>query len=151
ALWNWGKQWANTANYPGTNTPACDQLWCIDSFAGVVTGVSTAIHFWEGGYSGFNNVPEKNTFIGSSLPTCEDNAVIWMVGRGREMGYPTAALLSWVAPMLISQATDPGYNPWLLGAYRIPVKDPITGQYYTTWAQVKSQMCTGTADGCSIN
>lgn len=143
-MWTWANQFAASTN------PACYRVWCNQSIAGTYTGVPSSIHFWIGGSDGFNDVPESNAYIvaGASLPAWETNVVIYALGRARELGYPTDRLVAWVAPYLISQATDAGYNPWLLGAYRVPTKDTITGQYFTSWSQVKAQMCTSAATGC---
>lgn len=52
----------------------------------------------------------------------EQNFLIYALGRTKELGYPTDALINWFAPNLIGQLTDPGYNPYLAGAYRLPTQ-----------------------------
>ncbi len=47
---------------------------------------------------------------------------MYALGRTKELGYPTDALINWFAPNLIGQLTDPGYNPYLAGAYRLPTQ-----------------------------
>ncbi len=147
-MWTWANQWATNSS------PACSRTWCSEPVAGYVNGVPTAIHFWAGqGHAGFNENPESTAYqaAGKSFATWETNTLIFALGRAKELGYATDALLNWVGPWLISQATDPNYNPWLLGGYRFPTTDPTTGQYFTTWAQIKAAMCTSAATGCSID
>jgi hypothetical protein len=76
------------------------------------------------------------------------NWIIYALGRAREYGYGTSGLLEWVGPWLISQLTDVNYNPWLVGAYRMPaVKTPST--WFATWADMKASFCSSQATGCN--
>jgi len=107
-----------------------------------------------------NSLPNPLRFFGQGVSY--DNITIdqvpWMqnfsvyaLGRAAEMGFKSDSLLAWIAPWLIGQITDPGYNPFLTASYYIPkgegntpgYSDPLPGQlYYQTWAQVLTKLDT---------
>jgi len=64
--------------------------------------------------------------------------LIMELGRAKELGYPTDALLKSVAPHLIGQLTDPGYNPYLSATYETPTVSLLTNAWFTNWADAKS-------------
>jgi hypothetical protein len=65
-----------------------------------------------------------------------ENWLIYGLGRAKELGYPSDALLSWVAVHLIGQLTDAQYSPYYTGAYRTPTVDAVTGRWYNSWSGV---------------
>ncbi len=84
------------------------------------------------------------------------NFTVYALGRATEMGFKSDALLSWIAPWLIGQITDPHYNPFLTASYYLPkglgnlpgYYDPLPGQtYFQTWAQVLTELDTLDAHG----
>jgi hypothetical protein len=90
------------------------------------------LHFWEGGGTAFDNV--NSTTTGVNSPWMQ-NFVILELGRAAELGFPAQALFEWLGSNLIGQLTDPGYNPYLVAAYRMPVTK--TGYVnFNTWAEV---------------
>lgn len=62
------------------------------------------------------------------------NFTIAALGRGRELGFPTDALLAWVAPHIIGQFGTPGYPPQLNSQYVMPdtKKGPA---WFTSWSE----------------
>ena len=152
-MWTWGNQFANP-NYCATH-PAGVGLWCANPINGVQNGVPTAIHFWvpDGGTAAMGNslcqypidTTQANN-LGCTSPWMVQY-VIYALGRAKDLGYPSQALLSWIAPWIISQVTDPTFNPYLVGAYRQGTVQ-ANGQYYTTWAGILGAMCSSTATGC---
>jgi hypothetical protein len=91
------------------------------------------LHFWEASNTGaLANVGSITT--GVTSPWMQ-NFVILELGRAAELGYPAKPLLEWLGPNLIGQLTDPGYNPYLVAAYRTPITK--TGYInFNTWAEV---------------
>lgn len=78
-----------------------------------------------------------NTEItGAATAGWMQNYVIWALGRAAELGFPAQGLLSWIAPNIIGQVTDPGYNPHLVGEYIIPTakKGPPVA-WFSSWAE----------------
>jgi hypothetical protein len=144
AMWNWGHKFGNADAANGC------WLWCYSPVAGVNLGAPTAIHFWAPESTGLNGYPEKSSFAGASTSPWMVQYLIYALGRAKDLGYPSQALLAWIAPWIIDEVTDPGYNPYLVASYRQPTVQ-ANGQYFTTWAAVKAAMCTSTADGCSTN
>jgi hypothetical protein len=148
AMWNWGNQFA-AANYCTTHSGV--GLWCVNAINGVQNGAPTAIHFWvpDGGYPGNNlgGYPQDTSFAGGSTSPWMVQYVIYALGRAKDLGYPSQGLLSWVAPWIISQVTDPTFNPYLVSSYRQATVQP-NGQYYTTWAGILSSVCSSAATGC---
>ena len=76
--------------------------------------------------------------------------VIAALGRGRELGFPTDALLEWVAPHVIGQFNTPGYPPQLAGQYVVPdMKKPRA--WFTSWEETftgwSAQKQTGRLNG----
>lgn len=81
----------------------------------------------------------------------------WMVmfvtaalGRGRELGFPTNALLEWVAPHVIGQFGTEGYPPQLCGQYVVPdMKKPRA--WFASWEETltgwSEQKQTGRLNG----
>lgn len=60
------------------------------------------------------------------------------LGRAKELGYPADRLLTWLAPSYVGQLTDSGYNPYLIANGRIPTTRVSDGQYFPSWADLKS-------------
>lgn len=66
-----------------------------------------------------------------------------VVGRVNELGFPAGPLLHWLAPWTIGQLTDPGYNPYLISEYQMPVSAKATNNWFTTWSGVRSGFVAG--------
>jgi len=56
--------------------------------------------------------------------------ILSSLGRARELGFPTDALVSWLAENLIGQLTDPDYDPYLIGSYRCPIAREEDTEYF---------------------
>ena len=83
------------------------------------------------------------------------NFVIAALGRGRELGFPVDALITWVAPFVIGQFIAP-WKPQLNSQYNVPdtKKVPPTGvdgTWFTSWTDAftgwSAQKQTGIMDG----
>jgi len=58
-------------------------------------------------------------------------------GHIEELGFPINKLRQNLALNLLHMLKDPGFNPYLAGAYRVPVTMVSTRTYYQQWADVK--------------
>ena len=148
-MWTWGNQFA-AANYCTTHGGI--GLWCANAIAGVQNGPPTVIPFWvpDGGVSNnLCNYPVQSGIqpnVGCTSPWMVQY-MIYALGRAKDLGYPSQALLSWVAPWIISQVTDPTFNPYLVSMYRQPTVQ-ANGQYFTTWASILATVCNSVGTGC---
>lgn len=91
------------------------------------------LHFWAPGSAALR--ADMNESASGAISPWEQNFVIIELGRTAERGYPADALLEWLGANLIGQLTDPGFNPYLVAAYRMPVAKTGSGAY-ATWADV---------------
>jgi hypothetical protein len=103
---------------------------------------ASPLHFWEPGNGHFVQEPIDGTSARAAISTWEQNFLVYALGRAKELGYPTDALLSWLSANIIGQLTDPGYDPHLIAAYRTASigKD---GKSFDSWAQVRSAYKAG--------
>lgn len=65
--------------------------------------------------------------------------MIYALGRAKELGYATGPLLSWVAPVLTNELTNPAYNPYLAASFMMPTLQKLTpsDQYFSTWTATR--------------
>ena len=84
--------------------------------------------------------------------------VIAALGRGRQLGFPTDALVAWVASHVIGQFNTPGYPPQLTSQYVVPDRkrvgnevDGFTGAWFESWSETltgwSAQKQTGLLNG----
>jgi len=80
--------------------------------------------------------------------------VIAALGRGREMGFPTDALLEWVGPHVVGQLTTPGYAVALVSQYVVPDRGwqpDGSADWFPDWDETvfgwSEQKQTGMLDG----
>lgn len=117
ALWNWGKTTA-AQGFGTLGTPP--------------------LHQWERGSGGFVQEPLDGSVVGEATAPWEQNFLLWSLGRAKELGYATEALVSWLGANLIGQITNPDYNPYLSANYRMPTVRRSDGKYFDTWAGLRS-------------
>jgi len=67
----------------------------------------------------------------------EMDYMLYVLGRATEMGYPTNALLSWLAPLYTGMLTDPGFNPFMIDNGRVPTVR-ADGTFFTSFADLKT-------------
>jgi hypothetical protein len=109
------------------------------------------LHFWDMGNA---TLCEATINTAASVQDCHgpwwQNYMIYALGRGKELGYPTNDLLAWVAPQVNTTITDPTYNPYLAAAYRVHTIDN-NYTHFTTWAAVKAAFTSTVANATSFN
>ena len=96
------------------------------------------LHQWEAGSPAFVQAELNPAVVSSATSPWEQDYLIYAFGRARELGYSTEALLSWLGENLIGQVNNPGYNPYLAGAYRLPTIATSDNKYFPTWSAAKS-------------
>jgi hypothetical protein len=105
-----------------------------------VTGLpATPLHFWEPGNGAFVQEPLVAAAATAAISTWEQNFLVYALGRAKELGYPTEALLSWLSVNIIGQLIDPSYDPHLIASYRTATVDR-NGQPFKGWAPVKAAL-----------
>ncbi len=136
-----GTAYVGTTNYNWGVSPG-QQIWPA---AGI-----PALHFWEQGDAVYVQHPIEPSVTLKAHSTWEINFVVYALGRAKELGYATNGLLQWVAPSIVNQVIGAGYNPWLMGAYRIPTQSIATGTYFTDWAGIKTGFITAAQNATSF-
>ena len=117
--WNWGKnigakQWGSAGVPPLSN--------------------------WAGGDaigSNFVQEPLDPSVVGAGASPWEQNFMLFALGRAKETGFQTGALISYLSKNIIGQLTGAGYDPHLIASYRIPVKKK-DGTYFRTWSEART-------------
>ncbi len=113
--WQWGKKY----RLPKEGVPPLNQ-WTRGSSA-----------FAQVGYGIDTTVTEM------AISNFEQHMIMLALGRGKELGYPTDAIIKHFGQNYINQVTHPDYNPYLLCNGRIPtVKTDST--YFTSWKELKT-------------
>ncbi len=64
--------------------------------------------------------------------------LMFALGRGQELGYPTSNLVSWYGQFFTGLITDPGSNPRLAFTGRVPTINVATGQYFNSYSSLKT-------------
>lgn len=108
--------------------------------------------WWAGGapYDATNPVYFDLAITKNTENHWQNMYVICGLGRGRALGYPSNALVEWIAPHVIGQLGTDGYPPQLTSQNTVPsVKYP--GVWFTSWLDVltgwSAEKQTGMLDG----
>ncbi|MBI2669678.1 MAG: fibronectin type III domain-containing protein [Candidatus Yanofskybacteria bacterium] len=115
-MWNWGNTTVRTAWPP------------------------SPLRQWERGNSGepFTDWPVDGTQVSRGEAFWMNNMVTWALGFSKQLGFKSGDLLTWSSPFIVNTITDPAYNPYLIGAYEIPVIKTLTNSFYTTFSDLKT-------------
>ncbi len=104
-------------------------------------GVPTipALRFWEEG----GTVPSWSEDVDPAVatnrtPPWQHAFLIYSLGQAKNLGFASDALLTWLSPMMIGQITNPGYDPYLLGAYQMPAIRKMDNRFFDVWSQEKT-------------
>lgn len=101
-------------------------------------GLPPLRHWSVGGSDMAQQSPMDPNVTKTAMGQWEQHMLIWSLGRAKELGYEFGKILNWVSPFIIGEITDPGYNPYLLAAYRIPVTRVSDGNYFQSWSELKT-------------
>lgn len=131
-IWNFGKARNANINYSAEGSPAA---WNA---------------FDHGAPSASWCQYDKTNADGSGSPAsdCADTYSMqspWMtyytivgLGRAKELGYASDAMLTYMSGYLNGMLTNPNYNPWLIGEYHVSTLKNSPRRWYSSWAEVKA-------------
>ena len=117
-------------------TPGSKWYWGRNTMG---EGLQNPLFFLDRG-DAYGAPDELNTSAGSPY------AVLWgdspwqynythiVYGHIDELGFPITKLRQRYLVNLLHQLQDPAYNPYLAGAYRLPVRQKSTNTYFQTWS-----------------
>jgi len=77
------------------------------------------------------------TVTAEAISNFEQHFMMLALGRARELGYRTDALIEYFGQHYVGVLTEPDYNPYLIANGRTPTVR-VGGTYFTTWAGLKS-------------
>jgi len=104
-------------------------------------GVPTipALRFWEEG----GTVPSWSEEVDPAMatnrtPPWQHAFLIYSLGQAKNLGFASEPLLTWLSPMMIGQLTNPGYDPYLVGAYQMPAVRKTDNRFFDLWSQEKT-------------
>src|SRR5262249_37999962 len=119
-------------------TDPTERYWfalSVNSGTGAYLGLP-AMHFWQYGNVEMcdSRVNDLTKSYSCYAPWMMDY-LIYGLGHAKDLGYPTDALLAWVAPSVVNQVTDPSFNPYIITAYRAPTTNNVSSiAPLTSWA-----------------
>ena len=67
----------------------------------------------------------------------EADYMLYSLGRTKELGFPSGALLTYLSKLYGNFLTDPTFNPFIMDNGRVPTVK-ANGQYFTTMADLKT-------------
>lgn len=117
ANWNWGKQYRFDA---ALGNPAMNQ--------------------WERGGTAFAQTGYgiDPAITSEAVSNFEQHYLMSSLGRGRELGYNMDELIKYFSVHYVGVMTDPNYNRYLLCNGRVPTTELSSGQYFSSWSNLKT-------------
>jgi len=125
AKWDWGyftASWFQDLPNPTTHRPNPLNLVNIDEYGGTSLMDATKVKYLD--------APWMQSYLHI------------VMGHLEELGLPIVELRKAMAKPLINQLTNPSYNPWLSGAYHMPIWSATTNTWFTDWASMKGGFST---------
>jgi hypothetical protein len=120
AIWNWGvsaRPLVSCTLFPPSGTLAPLHQFSAGCPALVQDSVDPTVTLW-------------------AASQFEQDYLLFALGRAKELGYPTGALMSYLAQFFIGELTDPTFNPYAIDAERSPTKRVSDGNYFNTYADL---------------
>ncbi len=105
------------------------------------------LHYWMTGNAGSidSNMDKTVTYAADSPWMI--HFVMFALGRAEELGYPAGLLRRYLGEFVTGELTDPGYNPYLTDAYRLPTRRVSDRGYFQTWAELRTGFLQTYVDG----
>ncbi len=131
--------WEGAHNLQTANSSSANYLWGKQYRYDAVNG-NPPQNQWERGSTAFaqSSYGIDNTVTSEAVSNFEHHYLMSSFGRGKELGYATDSVLSYLAKFYIGEMTDPNYNHYLLENGRIPTIKNSTGQWFSSWADLKT-------------
>jgi hypothetical protein len=136
--------WEGTVNLTGTSFQGtANWNWgrtvAVQKYG--VHGVPTVplLSFWEEGPNtpGWSDDVDPAMAKHCTLPW-QHYFLVYAFGRAKELGFATDALLGWTSQLVVGQLTNPGYDPYLSGSYRMPTVKQADNLYFGLWPEEKT-------------
>ncbi len=137
---NGNSQWTFGYNSAFTINPSSSRYWgAYNSYGANIYVGMPPLHWWDLGNDGLcdDRVNDLTVVYNCTTPWMQDY-LIYGLGRAKELGFATDALLTWVAPNIIGQVTDSSYNPYLVTSYRVGTVKKTGTALFSNWADVKT-------------
>lgn len=131
--------WEGAHNLQTTNSSSTIYQWGKQYRYDSVNG-NPAQNQWERGSPAFaqSNYGIDVGVTEEAVSNFEQHYLMWALGRGKEMGYSTDSCLFYLAKYYINVMTNPNYNRYLLCNGRVPTIKKSTGQWFISWADLKT-------------
>lgn len=108
------------------------RLVTIQSLACPSATISDALLLTQGGGNWiYAPVPE------SAISQFSSDYLLYVLGRGQELGFKTDNLVAWLGQFFIGLVNDSNSNPFLSFVGRMPTVDVRTGSSFTTYGELK--------------
>jgi hypothetical protein len=124
-------------NWGHTKTAPSGTPWWYAS--GVLTTPPPLRQWWRGDPTFVQ--PEygiDTTAVQDAMSAFEAHYLIYALGRAKELGHATGALLTWASLVDINILTNPTLNPYMISNGRWPTTRKRDGAYFPDWAGFKS-------------
>jgi hypothetical protein len=136
AVWTFGR------NYRSTNS------------AETLGGAYPTLGQWRRGSTAFaqSEYGVNSSVAAEAISWFEQHFLTYALGRGKELGFATQALLNWVGPAYVGTINQ---NKFMLNGGRLPTVN-ASNAFFTTWSAIAgayystTSACT-TAGGCPYN
>jgi hypothetical protein len=144
AVWEGARNISNTANYGNAcwtwaNQTVYESLW--KGIGPPPTGQWNRGNEREAGTSSINT-----NVVSMAMSPWMQGFLMYSLGRGFELGYPTIELIRFGAEMFTEPIVNDSLNPYVVGAYRMPSIRRSDTNYFT-W----NDMITGYADDYNLS
>jgi hypothetical protein len=121
-VWNWGRNTRST----GTDETTGAAYPVLNQFR------RGSAAFAQAGYG------IDDTVVKEAISNFEQHFMLFALGRAKELGYLTQALLARLAVHYIGVLTDSNFNPYIISNGRMPTIRLSDSQYFDTWAALKA-------------
>ena len=107
----------------------------------------------------YSSCTDPSLVAASDPYACANQNAPWMInyklnvlGHIQELGFPIGPLNQTQFKFLLHQIEDPAYNPFLVGAYEMPVIRSSANDYFQSWSDVLNGFSTTfTCGGMTFN
>ena len=132
--------WEGVRDIRGTRFEGtAEWSWANTTGMGLWEGLGPSpLHVWEWPNPYILDWPLTPQAAGAGTCAWMNYFLIYALGRGRELGYPTEALLTWASDFLTRQIIDPSYDPSMAEAYETATCPPGRLRWFQTWAEVRT-------------